>query len=38
MWTVVNYILGAVILDVVISFVLAIIITIVYMAILDSKE
>ena len=35
MWTVVNYILGAVILDVVVSFVLATIITIVHMAILD---
>lgn len=35
MWTPVNYILAAVILDVVISFILAIIITIVYMAILD---
>lgn len=35
MWTVVNYILGAVVLDVVISFILATIITIMYMTILD---
>lgn len=35
MWTLVNYILEAVILDAVISFILATIITIVYMAILD---
>lgn len=35
MWTLVNYILVAVVLDVVTSFILATIITIVYMAILD---
>ncbi len=38
MWTLVNYILGAVIFDVVISFILATIITIVYMVILNLKE
>lgn len=38
MWTLVNYILGAVALDVVISFILATIITIVYMAILNLEE
>lgn len=38
MWMLVNYILGAVILDVVISFILATIIIIVYMAILDLEE
>ena len=38
MWTVVNYILAAIVLDVVISFILATIITIVYMAISDLKE
>ena len=38
MWTLVNYILGTVILDVVISFILATIITIVHMAILDREE
>jgi len=38
MWTLVNYILGAVILDVVISFIFATIITIVHMAILDREE
>lgn len=38
MWTLVNYILEAVILDAVISFMLATIVTIVYMAILDRKE
>ena len=35
MWTLVNYILGAVILAVAISFILAIIITIVYMTFLN---
>lgn len=35
MWTPVNYILAAVILDAVVSFILATIITIVYMTILD---
>ena len=38
MWTLVNYILEAVILDAVISFILATTITIVYMAILDIEE
>lgn len=38
MWTLVNYILVAVVLDVVTSFILATIITIVYMAILDLEE
>lgn len=38
MWTLVNYILEAVIFDAVISFILATIITIVYMAILDLEE
>lgn len=38
MWTLVNYILVAVVLDVVISFILATIITIVYMAILNLEE
>ena len=35
MWTPVNYILEAVILDAAVSFILATIITIIYMAILD---
>lgn len=38
MWVLVNYILVAVILTVIVSFVLATIITIVHMAILDSEE
>lgn len=38
MWTLVNYILVAVVLDVVISFILATIITTVYMAILNLEE
>ena len=38
MWTLVNYILEAIILDAVISFIFATIITIVYMAILDLEE
>lgn len=38
MWTLVNYILEVVIFDAVISFILATIITIVYMAILDLEE
>ena len=38
MWTLVNYILGAVIITVVVSFILATIITIVHMVILDSEE
>ena len=38
MWMLVNYILGAVILDAVISFILATIITIVYMAFLGLEE
>lgn len=38
MWTLVNYILVAVVLDVVTSFILATIITIVYMAILNLEE
>lgn len=38
MWTTVNYILGAIVLAVIVSFVLATIITIVHMAILDSEE
>ena len=38
MWTLVNYILGAVILTVIVSFILATIITIVHMAILDREE
>lgn len=38
MWTLVNYILVAVILDVIISFILGTIITIVYMAILNLEE
>lgn len=38
MWTLVNYILVAVVLDVVTSFILATIITIMYMAILNLEE
>jgi len=38
MWTLVNYILVAVVLDVVTSFILATIITIVYMAFLGLEE